>query len=500
MKKHTIYTWMTMLFILPLWVGCSNEVDEPNGNIPMSEYSGQPIPIKISVGHADGGTTRAVEPKMVFSQPLDKNKDTGYDIVTTITPVSALQTRGNSPLANAHYRLLAYTGEISNANFAGQGEYKTDETGKGSVVGEQLFLPAGIYTFVCYSYGKDEDIPLFDGTSTLLTVTQGDEFMSCIQSNVEVKEGPDGEFVLNNLYVRQCARVTVEVSATGFADNAITACAATLSNLNDNNVMWDFSTSSVLPTTGTSGSANFSWDTLNNETVTSAEQIVLPTNKRNLLITFTSLTIGAENFDNTVMNYADVQLNPARNYKITVAFERNYIPVGGFKWAKGNLYKDGGEYYFEATQEGFHEGLTGGTYFDWNSSDVGVGTYNRADYDYKNDPCSKVHPAGTWITPSKEELFGLITNTNATWDEAAKGMWFGTEPNRVFLPAVGVRTGDTPPVVVNTGEFAYYSSRNGSQGPYYFYNAFLSLDKAYGAVVVDEIDRTLGMPIRCVKK
>lgn len=499
MKKYTFYTWMTMLFILPLWVGCSNEADESNDNIPVLGYTGQPIPIQISVSNSGGGTTRAIEPRMVFSQPLDKNKDTGYDIVTTITPVSTLRTRANSPLANVHYRLLAYTGEISKANFAGQGEYKTDETGKGSVVGEQLLLPEGHYTFVCYSYGKNEEIPLFDGTSTLLTVTQGDEFMSCIQTNIEVKEGPEGEFVLNNLYVRQCARVVIEVSATGFADNAIAACAATLNNLNDNSVTWDFSTSSALPITGTSGSANFTWDTLNDETVTSAEQIVLPTNNRSLSITLTSLTIGTENFDNTVMDYSNVQLNPAGNYKITVSLERNYIPVGGYKWAKGNLYKDGVEYYFEATQEGFHEGLTGGTYFDWNSLEAGIGTQNKQDYDYAKDPCSKVAPAGTWKTPSKEEFIGLITNTNATWDNTAKGIWFGTEPYRVFLPAIGVRSPDSPPLVINTGEFAYYSSKDGSQFPYY-YNACLNIDKSFGAIVVDEMDRTLGMPIRCVKK
>ena len=499
MKKHTIYTWMTMLFILPLWIGCSNEVDESNGAAPVSEYTGQPIPIQISVSSTGESLTRAVQPKMVFSQPLDKNKDTGYDVVTTIEPVNMTQTRANSPLANMHYRLLAYTGEISKANFAGQGEYKTDGTGKGSVIGEQLFLPADTYTFVCYSYGKNEDIPLFDSTSTLLTVAQGDEFMSCIQSNIEVKEGPEGEFILNNLYVRQCARVAIEVSATGFADNTITACAATMSNLNDNTVTWDFSASSVLPTTGTSGKANFTWTTLNNETVTSDEQIVLPTNKRSLSINLTSLTIGTEVFDKTIMDYPNVQLNPAGNYKITVAFERNYIPVGGFKWAKGNLYKDVDGYYFEATQEGFHEGLTGGTYFDWNSTDIGVGTQNKVDYDYKKDPCSKVVPEGTWITPSKEELLGLITNTDAKWDYDAKGMWFGTEPYRVFLPAIGVRSADTPPSVVNTGEFAFYSSRNGSQAPYY-YNASLSLDVTFGAMVVDEMDRTFGMPIRCVKK
>ena len=503
MKKNSIYTWITMLFILPLWIGCSNEMEDSDSNSVTPEYNGEAIPVFISVKETSTPTTTRAEqtqPKIMFSQPLDKSHDTGYDIVTTITEIETMpQTRANSPLANARYRLLAYRGAISSANYAGQGDFTTDDSGKATVTGDQLFLAAGEYTFVCYSLGKDEVLPTFDSTTTLISVSQGDDFMSCIQSNVAVEANADGKFVLNNTFTRQCAQVILEVSVAGFPDNTINACAATMNNMNDNSITWDFKLSPVLTTSGTSGSVDFAWTTLGTNLVASDGQIVLPISQRNLSITLTTLTVGTETLNNTIVEIPDVQLNPTKNYRVTVELDRNYIPIGNYKWAKGNIYKEGNNFYFEATQEAFHDGLTGGTYFDWNTTDVGVGTNNPGNYSMAQDPCASILPEGTWLTPSKEEFNALIDNATPEWDEAAHGMWFGTAPNRLFLPAIGIRSPDAPPSIFNDGTFAFYSSRDGQQSPF-FYNIALSIDAFSGAVVVDEMSRTVGMPIRCIKK
>lgn len=496
MKKHNLYTWMVMLLAFPIWMGCSSESDEYKGEQSIPTYNGPLTPVQISVqGVNEGNLTRAVEPKMIFSQPLNKNRDTGYDIVTTIEAIENPSTRANVPLNNMRYRLLAYRGAISTTNYAGQGDFETDNAGKATIVGDQLFLPAGEYSFVCYSYGNKEEIPVFDGTSTLLSVEQGDDFMSCIQKNITVEASPEGNFVLNNTFVRQCTRVLLEVSATGFPDNTISACAATMNTMNDNELKWDFKSSASLPNSGTSGNASFTWTTLDNDVVTSDSRIVLPISIRNLSIMLTELTIGGEVLDSTIVNIPNVLLNPSKEYKINMALDRDYIPVGGYKWAKGNIYKDANGFHFEMTQEAYHTGETGGSYFDWNTQDIGVGTYNQVNYNYDNDPCAGIAPKGTWQTPSKIEVNALIDAAKPEWENS--GTWFGIAPNMVFLPANGLRSPDIPVSIQGEGSLVYYSLRDDSQAPYY-YSAALNLLKGY-AGVTDNVERTIGMPIRCVK-
>lgn len=490
-----------MLFTLPLWLGCSNEADEPNTNsVPVVEtYDGEPIPISISTGSIKSGAqTRSGVEKLVYSQPLNTSFDTGYDIVTTIEPIAEVETRATtSALANAKYRLLAYRGAvISSSSFAGQGDYETNDTGKGTAIGAQLYLPAGSYTFLCYTLGTNNDIPAFNSASTLISVAQGEDFMTCIQRNITVEDEGDGRFTLNNDFVRQCSKITLEVSASGFPENEIKACAVSLKNINDNTVLWDFSTSDVLPNTGTSGNADFTWTTLNNAMINSEAQIVLPVSARNLSVEFTSLTIGAEVLDGTTFSYPNTEFSAAGEYKVKVSIERNYIPVGSYKWAKGNVYKNAdGNFFIEATQGGYHPGLYDGTYFEWNTLDTGLKTANQGDYTYSTDPCSKITPEGTWQTPSRTETVALAAVYE--WDLDAKGIWFGTAPNRVFLPAIGMRAfnGNGNPILDNDGTFALYSLRDYSPR----YNQALSIDQN-GVYWLSTMLRPNGLAIRCVKK
>ena len=54
----------------------------------------------------------------------------------------------------------------------------------------------------------------------------------------------------------------------------------------------------------------------------------------------------------------------------------NYISVRSYKWARGNLYKSGSNFYFEASQTNYHGGATEGGFIGWNTLDIGVAKYN----------------------------------------------------------------------------------------------------------------------------
>lgn len=505
MKKiYTILIGIAWLLTLPLWTGCSNDLEGSENEISeKGDYSGTPIPIQLSVNGIESFNrvqTRSEKQSVVFTQPLNKSYDTGYDVVTTIRSIEEPKTRATDEImVNARYRLLAYKGGISTANFVGKGDYSANETGQVTTIGKQLYLPAGTdYTFVCYSLGKMEEIAAFDSTTLAIQVNQGDDFMTCIQKNIEVSENDLGEFILDNTFVRQCAKVTIEVSATGYMDNEISACAATIQNMNDNQVYWNFgSDTPTLSDTGTSGSASFVWTALNDTLVTSDSRIVLPIAARKISIKFTSLTIGGESFDNSTIQLPDdVAMSPAGNYKIELKLERNFIPVAGYKWAKGNLYKQGNNFLIQASQTEYSNEPLGGYYFDWNTIDIGTGTYNQGDYSEDRDPCIQVLPVGLWRTPSIEEARALVATSE--WVEGdVSGTWFGTAPNRIFLPATGVRTAKTPPRVDNEHITGLYSLKDGSQAPRY--NSAISID-SYGAYAVDRMPRTSGMQIRCVRK
>lgn len=91
---------------------------------------------------------------------------------------------------------------------------------------------------------------------------------------------------------------------------------------------------------------------------------------------------------------------------------------------KGNLYKSGSNFYFEASQTNYHGGATEGGFIGWNTLDIGVAKYNSGNYSTANDPCYQVVPPGTWETPSDGQLQDLI-NAGVTYSSSPKGFWFG---------------------------------------------------------------------------
>lgn len=133
MRKNIHITIIfSLLLALPLWTGCNNEMEGDSSNSSNGGvYSGEPIRIEASVGNIGnfgGTTTRSTgNRKNIFVQPLDENQDTGFDFVTTVEDIPAIETRANVAMPNVKFRMIAYkNGGVKVTNFAGLGDYQTD--------------------------------------------------------------------------------------------------------------------------------------------------------------------------------------------------------------------------------------------------------------------------------------------------------------------------------------------------------------------------------------
>lgn len=502
--KNNIFTSLISALVLLLFLGGCSNMDEMEVS-SKGDYSGNPIQIfaKVNGIQETGTATRGVaEYARTFVEPIDKSKDTGLDFETTIREVFPVQTRATQTLANVKFRILAYKSEgISIANFMGQCDFTTDAAGTATPdTGTGLFLPQGKYTFICYSYGKNEVIAPFDGNSTMdIQVNQGEDFM-VYQTTAEIVADADGSYMLDNIvFKRKCSSIKLAVTASGFPDSNITACSAAISNLNDPVLNWTVN-GTGFPLIGTTGTANITWTTLDAESVTSDATTVFPINERSLSIKFTSLTIGTTTLDNSVIN-ALQGLEAGKYYDITINIARNYIPCGGYKWAKGNVYKENGKFYIEATQDGYHEGLTAGSYFGWNTLEVGDGMCNSGNYNYDNDPCSQIEPMGTWMVPTRVQMDAMYQSGFEWQAEGAGGElaggWCGIAPNRVFLPAGGWR----PNNGVSSG---YYEGVN-MFGAYSLYDSAPDANQSFFISedyqdYYSDLPRMYGLLYRCVKK
>lgn len=503
-KKIHIKMVLSLFLTLPLWIGCSNGADEVEAISPTTnDYSGEPIRVVTSaIGSAnfDGGTvTRSGSMKELSIQPLDESFDTGYDIETTIEAIGQTLTRAKESLPNVHYRIVAYRNNtIASGNYAGFGDFSTDAAGIAtSIAGKELFLPAGPYKFMCYTFG-DENLPEFDINATSVPVSHNQNFMTKILDNVNVQPDPvTGIFKLGELTFNcLCAQLQLEVSADGFYDNTITACAATVNNMNDNTVSWNYG-DATLPSTGTSGSVGFTWPTVGDMLASSEQKIVLPCNEREIAIAFTDLQVGDVTINNAVVKVPGKFFVAAGNYKIAMHITRNYIEVGNAKWAKGNVYKEGDSFKIEASQEAYHTGKDNGSYFGWNTTELGDGLYNNGIYNYEEDPCSKIKPAGTWILPTRNQAEALVPTFY--WNADTKCAEFGDGTVKLILPATGVRinaTGTSPQGVSNEGKSSSYMLSDNT--PPRYYQSF-SLQPTSARFVTNMI-RSHGAPIRCVKK
>lgn len=495
---------MKLIMLLSLFVfltGCDAEGD---GNANYN-CSGEPVAINVSVGGVEdffgGALTRTGEMKVTTVQPLDSTRDTGYHIETTVEAlplVHPVQTRATTTLKNIRFRLVAYqNNSISAANYAGTVVFSTNDLGMASVVSGtatpvadkagKLMLAPGTYAFVCYSFNQNSDPAMLSGNIST-TVNHNQDFMVYKKTGVIVTPNSGGEFLLSSIsFTRLCAQLRLVVTAEGFTNNKIEACAATVSNLSTNSVSWSAG-ETALSVSGSNGSLSVGWSSLNSSTVSSNHYTVLPHNSRDVNIKFTSLMIDNTSYGNKVSAKASgLTFNTGGNYKITVKVkESDYIEVGGYKWAKGNLQSG---FTFAAAQSDY------GSYVGWNTTDFGTGKYNAGGYSKDNDPCTHVtQNGGGWVTPELAQLEALI-KAGSTWGtlNSVNGRWFGGEKKGVFLPAAGFRYDDGD--LGRKDNYGYYWSSTTDDDSYSGNSlSFDSNDASTGSDI-----RYFGQAVRCVK-
>ena len=404
------------------------------------------------------------------------------------------QTR--AVLANVRFRVVAYkNNSIAAGNYAGTAVYRTDGSGKATIVagtaesasstGQWMLLP-GTYAFVAYSYGADSNPAKLSGNIST-AVGHNQDFMTWSRTGVSVVRDAGGNYTLGNIaFTRQCAQLQLSVTAEGFSNNKITACAATVSGLNSNSVTWSAGASS-LPDTGSGGSLGMAWSSPNATTVNSNVYKVLPQSSREITVRFTSLTIDGTSYGGKVSAKVSARaFAAAGNYKITVKVKQKGIAVGGLIWAPGNLKSD---FTFCGSQSEY------GAYFGWNTTSTATGAYNSSNYSTSNDPCQKVAPVGTWRTPSKDELQALV-NAGSVWTtfNGVNGRWFGGVNTGVFLPAAGYRDDyGTMNIVGSDGRY-WSSTPDVNNNAYYlsFLSSLANINSGYD-------NRNFGLSVRCVK-
>lgn len=487
MKIKTKISGSIWLFCLLLLSGCERGFDSED-SLPDAG-SDELIPISVQVDGIEnfygGAVTRGGVTEESFRQALDTLKDSGYDVVTTyetVQPEPSVQTRAT--LANVRFRLLAYKNSIAAANYAGQCDYLTNGSGVAVAQTTTMKLTPGNYVFVCYSYGTNAALAAFNGSSaTTVSVANGQDFMTWKSATVSVTPDTDGQYSLSGVsFTRMCSQLEICVQATGLpTSNNVTSCAATVSGLSNTPANWSIGAADI-STSGTSGSVNITWPSINSATVYSNKAIILPASNRQVTVKLTTLRANNNtNYDNKVsVTTAARVFAKGGSYRITLKVEPNSITACNYNWAKANLRSSG---VFESSQTAY------GGYFGWNTTSIGTGQYNGGNYSTANDPCYQVPPTGTWYTPSDAQLSNLTNCARGSrfengWNFANGAIHFAACGNRGVSGTIGL-----------AGSYGYYWTRtpsinNEGIGLYFNYS---------NNFVVRGYSRPIGYSVRCVK-
>jgi len=106
-----------------------------------------------------------------------------------------------------------------------------------------------------------------------------------------------------------------------------------------------------------------------------------------------------------------------------------------------------------------------------------------------NSPC----PSG-WRLPTKTDLEKLVAAPNShDVVSGVSGRWFGTAPNRIFLPYVGYR--DNSGTLTSSGSQAYYHSRTESGTGV----SILRFSSGTAANIINNGSKFAAYSVRCVR-
>lgn len=520
-------TTATILLAATLCVAaaCTNDT-EVNQTADRYAYQGEPIPIEVPSGSMEeygvAPVTRSGQTSESFCEPLDDD----FNMVTTIESVAPDSTTAapvtRSVLGNGiRFRIVAYRNNaVSTANYAGMADYYINGNGGAAALvnaNAALALKHGAYKFVCYSYNTSDDINdgFNGGAVTDLSVNQGMDFSSYSLDNVSVAPNAKGTFTLPPITLqRQCSKLYIQ--AKSISGN-ITACSATLTNVNSNSVKWTLGDTD-LPSKATGGtSAEITWSNPNAATVNSDAQYLLPNDARIVTLSM-NMTVAGKTYTNKTFTIASRSFLKGISYKITVNMKSSTIEVPGisFKIATGNvvaipipdtspvLYK----YQFQAKQGNYSYVWNGGDYFNWGYVDPSIYKTSNTDSSYE-DVCKKI--GSQWRTPNQTEMMqfeNCSVKGVGSYDGASKGTvkgyYFGVQPAKissipaskdkyVFLPFTGGRYNGSKDMSFENSICSYWSSTpEGSSAYTLFINSDGTITGGDGNL------RNNGFPVRCI--
>lgn len=483
-------------------------------------YTGAPIPISISAAGIETFGSRPVTRSGAMKDTNVDPLDDDYNFVSSIeSEAEQPQPLTRTALGDGiYFRVLAYkNGTVSTDNFAGAADYITNgDVGLVTPADSNgtLKLSEGKYIFICYSYNKSE--PIEDGfngkSATAISVSHGVDFLTAKQE-ATVKADAKRTYTLPGFtFSHKCARVYLEMISD---KGNITQCSATLSNLNSTPVQWEVGNDN-LPDTGTEGTADLSWSSLNADTVKSEAIYILPNDARNVKVSL-SFTAGSVEYNNKTFELPNRVFSSGTSYKITAKPKENSISIEGlkFKVAAGNLIKKGDDdYQMQPTQGDYSYQALGGDYFNWGTDDPFKEKLSITNDGYV-DVC-KEKLGEKWRTPTQKEMMEFQNcslrgvgsykgaTINGVSDKVVKGYYFGIQPtnsntpplnqdNYVFLPFAGGRS-DGSQSMLTAGNNGYYWSST----PYGSAAYNLNINSGGSVNGSDRSVRNYGFPVRCI--
>lgn len=370
--------------------------------------------------------------------------DDGLDMAVSTLPDTETAAAGNATTRwanmddNIVFRVVAYKSAtaagISTSNYVGYGDYKL--SGSTVQTTKSLTVPAGTYTFVCYSYGNANAITAFTNSSTSVSATNGQNFMTYVKPGVAVTNLGNKYTLKNIVFKHRCVRYRVQAIAQNGRMGKITACAGTVTSAK-HTAVYSF-TGNTFTVQATAGTVNITWSNPSAMNVYSNYTYLLPQSSASITVKLT-VTIGGKSFadKSVVLSGLTFSANSTCYSNVSFTTTEGYI-VSGVFWANGNLYKSNNQYLLYSATEIYNAQMTSGAYFTCNNlnpyPDLTVPT---AAWNDANDPCRKLTNAiGKWRLPTLTEINQLVSSgytADATLNGVA-GFLFG---NILFLPYSG---------------------------------------------------------------
>lgn len=127
--------------------------------------------------------------------------------------------------------------------------------------------------------------------------------------------------------------------------------------------------------------------------------------------------------DVNIIDWTDKWASGSEPDEKTPIAANDYIEIAGTRWALSNL-----EYHTTHSNYGFaKQPSDAGTSLEWNALTTDAGTGNAGAWNNDNDPCSRIEPKGTWMTPTETMYTSLYATARVSGTlNGTAGTWYGT--------------------------------------------------------------------------